>query len=54
MEVTQTKKLGKGKPNSLFTFQRENFWGEEEQERRGELERKPLHKFQEIGRERRE
>ena len=28
-ESTQTKRLGKGKPNSLLTFQRENFWREE-------------------------
>ena len=52
MEVTQTKRLGKDKPNSLFTFQRENFW-REEQERREEPERKPLHKFQETGTKRR-
>ena len=41
MEVTQTKRLGKGKPNSLFTFQRENFWTQE-QERREKPKRKTL------------
>ena len=45
MEVTQTKRLGKGKPNSLFTFQRESFWREEEQEKREKPERKPLQKL---------
>ena len=34
MEVTQTKRIGKGKPNSLFTFQRENFWRGEQEKRR--------------------
>ena len=34
MEVTQTERLGKGKPNSLFTFQREKFWRRESMTRR--------------------
>ena len=40
-KLLKQKGLGKDKSNSLFTFQREKFWREEEQERREEPERKP-------------
>ena len=51
MKVSQTKGLGKDKSYSLFTFQRENFWREEDQQRREELESKTLHTFPKPGRE---